>query len=151
MAHLLAKRRHANIGSWGHVRFQSMDLACGLWTLNLLGPWLTPYIWENSLLLQDMLDGTVALLDFEFWIGGSLFKILFFLVDGIYPKTAGFVKPVSVPIGRVQKFSAWQEATCKNIELVFGVLQRNSKFYTIHLKNGTKDVSIKWLCVYCAP
>jgi len=82
-------------------------------------------IWENSLLLQDMLDGTMASLDFEFWIGGKLFKKLFFLVDGIYPETARFVKTVTVPIGPAQKkFSAWQEATCKNIERAFGVLQR---------------------------
>jgi len=60
-------------------------------------------IWENSSLLQSMLDGTMATLDFDFWIGGQLFKKLFFLVDSIYPETAKFVKMVSVPTGHAQK------------------------------------------------
>ncbi len=82
-------------------------------------------IWENSSLLQDMVNGTMAMLDFEFWIGGKRFTKLFFLVDGIYPETARFVKTVSVPSGHAQKkFCAWQEATRKNIERAFGVLQR---------------------------
>jgi len=54
----------------------------------------------------------MATLNFEFWIGGRLFKKLVFLVDGIYPEMARFVKMVSVPTGDAQKrFSAWQEAT----------------------------------------
>jgi len=35
-------------------------------------------IWENSSLLQSMLDGTMATLDFNFWIGSWLFKKMFF-------------------------------------------------------------------------
>jgi len=82
-------------------------------------------IWDNSSLLDDMLNGTMAQLDFEFWIARRLFKKLFFLMDGIYPETAQFVKTISVLTGHAQmKFSAWQEAAWKNIEHAFGVLQQ---------------------------
>jgi len=54
-----------------------------------------------------MLDGTMAMLDFKFWIGGRLFKKLFFLIDGIYPEMARFVKTLSVPIRHaLKKFAA---------------------------------------------
>jgi len=45
-----------------------------------------------------------------------------FLVDDIYPEMARFVKMVSVPTRHVQKNSAWQKATWKNIKCTFGVL-----------------------------
>jgi len=82
-------------------------------------------IWENSSLLQDMVDGTMSTLDFEFTIAGKIFKKLFILVDGIYPEIARFVKTISVPTGCAQKtFAGWQEAARKNVERAFGVLQQ---------------------------
>jgi hypothetical protein len=39
-------------------------------------------------------------LDLMFSIGGKVFDWLWMLVDGIYQALAGFVKPISVPIGR---------------------------------------------------
>jgi len=71
----------------------------------------------KSSLLQAMLDGTMASLDVDFWIGGWLFKRLCLLADGIYLETAWFVKTISIPTGHGQKrFSARQEAMHKNIE-----------------------------------
>jgi hypothetical protein len=56
-------------------------------------------IWDNSLLLQAMCDGSFDKIDFPFTVGGKQFPKLFLLVDGIYPPLSRFVKHISVPIG----------------------------------------------------
>ncbi len=72
-------------------------------------------IWENSLLLQSLCDGTFSQNDFPFTIGGELFEELWMLVDGIYPPLGRFVKPLTVPIGdREALFSMWQESKRKD-------------------------------------
>jgi len=88
-------------------------------------------IWDRSPLLQSFLDGSFAAdVDFTFLIGDCIFSKLWLLVDGIYPEIARFVKTCSVPIGRMQQvYSAWQESACKDIERVFGVMQR--KFHIL--------------------
>ncbi len=52
-------------------------------------------IWENSMLLQSICDGSFAENDFHFSIGGEMFGMLWMLVDGIYPPLARFVKPLT--------------------------------------------------------
>jgi len=107
--------------------------------------------WEYSLLLLDMLNGMMASLDFDFWIGGCLFKILFVLVDGIYPETARSIKTISVPTGNAQKwFSAWQEAMHKNVECTLVFYSTNSRYSVIHSRNGIRSISMKpSCCVSC--
>jgi hypothetical protein len=62
-----------------------------------------------------------------FHIDGKTFERLFFLVDGIYPDLARFVKMMSVPTSnRKKQYAKWQEASGKDAERSFGVLQ--SKF-----------------------
>ncbi len=53
-------------------------------------------IWDNSLLLQAMCDGSFEDIDFPFNIGGEVFQQLLMLVDGIYPPLSRFVKPIAV-------------------------------------------------------
>jgi len=85
-------------------------------------------IWDSSYLLQSLCDGSFAGLDFSFTIAGEWFHQLWFLVDGIYPPLARFVKPISVPIGKAEAlFSMWQESKRKDIERFFGVFKR--KFF----------------------
>lgn len=82
-------------------------------------------IWDSSLLLQAMCDGTFDEIDFQFTIGGEQFQKLWLLVDGIYPPLSRFVKPISVPIGDTEAlFSMWQEAKRKDVERFFGVFKK---------------------------
>lgn len=78
-----------------------------------------------------MIDGTFSnILDFSFTVAGVVFYNLYVLVDGIYPELARFVKTISEPIGRAEKYyAAWQEGARKMIERAFGVLQ--SKFHCL--------------------
>ena len=50
---------------------------------------------------------------------------MWFLVDGIYPELARFVKTISEPMSpQARTFAKWQEAARKAIERAFGVFQR---------------------------
>ena len=87
-------------------------------------------IWANSVLKSSFTTGKFCENDFIYEIAGQSFALLFYLVDGIYPELARFVKTIFEPIGRAEKrFSVWQEAKRKDIERCFGVLQ--AKFQII--------------------
>ena len=83
-------------------------------------------IWDRSPLLKSFLDGSFASdVDFEFTVGGKVFQRLWLAVDGIYPELSRFVKTVEEPCNtKSVVYSKWQEATRKDIERAFGVLQR---------------------------
>ena len=50
---------------------------------------------------------------------------MWFLVDGIYPELARFVKTVSEPTSpQSRTYAKWQESSRKSIERAFGVFQR---------------------------
>jgi hypothetical protein len=49
-------------------------------------------IWDSSKLHQSLHDGTFEKNDFSFEVGSQVFNKLWFLVDGIYPELACFVK-----------------------------------------------------------
>ena len=88
-------------------------------------------IWDNSLLLQAMCDGSFEDIDFPFNIGGEVFQQLWMLVDGIYPLLSRFVKPISVPLGETEAlFSLWQESKRKDVERFFGVFKKKFHFFT---------------------
>ena len=86
-------------------------------------------ILAHSPLLDRMLDGTFQEIEKEagvvpFQIQEEQFTKTFILVDGIYPHYCRFVKGKSVAITREEKrFTAWQEASRKDIERAFGVLK----------------------------
>ena len=75
--------------------------------------------------MKAFLDGSFASdIDFEFTIGGKVFQRLWLAVDGIYPELSRFVKTVEEPRNtKSVVYSKWQEATRKDIERAFGVLQ----------------------------
>ncbi|KAI2503188.1 Ribosomal protein-like protein [Fragilaria crotonensis] len=83
-------------------------------------------IWNRSCLLKAFLDGSFAAnVDFEYAIGDKVFQRLWLAVDGIYPELSRFVKTIEEPVNRKSiVFAKWQEATRKDIERAFGVLQR---------------------------
>ena len=88
-------------------------------------------IWDRSPLLKRFLDGSWSTdIDFVFSVDGTEFTSLWFLVDGIYPELARFVKTLEQPMTATDKiYSVWQESSRKDIERAFGVLQR--KFHYI--------------------
>jgi hypothetical protein len=88
-------------------------------------------IWDRSPLLKSFLDGSWSTnIDFLFNVDGSEFTSLWFLVDGIYPELARFVKTLDQPLTVADTiYTVWQESSRKDIERAFGVLQR--KFHYI--------------------
>jgi hypothetical protein len=83
-------------------------------------------IWEKSPLLEAFIDGTWRdNVDFPFTVANKEFNHLWLTTDGIYPELACFVKTVQEPINdKAKGYSRWQEATRKDIERAFGVVQR---------------------------
>lgn len=88
-------------------------------------------IWDKSELHKAFVDGSWSEnVDFEFQIAGRTFNKLWVAVDGIYPELQRFVKTLSVPVTTKEEiYAAWQEATRKDVERGFGVLQ--SKFHVL--------------------
>jgi hypothetical protein len=88
-------------------------------------------IWDQSPLKEAFIDGSFhANVDFEFEIGGTVFRHLYLLADGIYPPLSRFVKTIDEAIGEKNtRYAVWQESSRKDIERAFGVLQR--KFHII--------------------
>jgi hypothetical protein len=87
-----------------------------------------------SCLLKVFLDGSFQGLEeaagvIPFDIKGDVFREMFLLVDGIYPKYSRFVKPLHDPVtDQESSFSAWQEGAQKDIERAFGLLQGQFQF-----------------------
>ena len=88
-------------------------------------------IWDRSPLLKSWIDGSFANdVDFEFEIDGKVFHQLWLMADGIYPDLSRFVKSFDEPMGVANKrYATWQEASRKDIERAFGVMQR--KFHIL--------------------
>ncbi len=57
-------------------------------------------IWDSSKLHQSLHDGTFEKKFRSFEVGGKVFNKLWFLMDGIYPELAHFVKTISEPLNK---------------------------------------------------
>ena len=86
----------------------------------------------------------------QFSAADHIFELMYFLVDGIYPKWATFVHPISAPTSTAEsKFTSAQEAARKDVERLFGVVKGRFKM----LRSGnrvefwTKDVLIEIVTV----
>jgi Plant transposon protein len=85
-------------------------------------------ILNMSPFLDMLVDGSFEDLEKEaavaYTIGGDEFTKMYILVDGIYPKYSRFVHGIKQPSNKDQKkYTKWQEASRKDIERAFGVLQ----------------------------
>uniref|UniRef100_A0A0D3A940 DDE Tnp4 domain-containing protein n=1 Tax=Brassica oleracea var. oleracea TaxID=109376 RepID=A0A0D3A940_BRAOL len=60
----------------------------------------------------------------EYVVNGHMYKLAYYLTDGIYPKWSTFIQSISQPQGpKAELFARIQEATRKDVERAFGVLQ----------------------------
>jgi len=99
-------------------------------------------IWENSSLLQDMLNGTTASIVFEFWIGDHLLSKL--VCPGGWHISRDCQVCQNNICSKQKHFSAWQEAMHKNVEMcIWCFTAKNSRYFVIHLKNGMRSISMK--------
>ncbi|XP_050259048.1 uncharacterized protein LOC126704052 [Quercus robur] len=105
--------------------FSSMlgSIDCMHWKWkNFQSAWKCQYcdhIREPTIILEDVL-----LQYMHYSINDHDYTMRYYLVDGIYPKWATFVKTIPASQGHKQKlFAATQEACRKNVERAFGVLQ----------------------------
>ena len=108
---------------------------------------------QQSPLLERMVDGTFHQLEEEaeavpFDIGDEEFNKCFILVDGIYPKFSRFVKGIKEPTSnKEKKYTAWQEASRKDVERAFGVLKCTWQFLDRPiLLHNLKDISLRTTC-----
>ena len=57
-------------------------------------------------------------------VNGHPYKLAYYLTDGIYPKWSTFIQSITLPQTPKQElFAKVQEATRKDVERAFGVLQ----------------------------
>ncbi|KAL7607680.1 hypothetical protein Lser_V15G13332 [Lactuca serriola] len=76
-----------------------------------------------SPIFNNIYDGSVP--DSSFQVHGTPYKYGYYLVDGIYPEYAVFVKSFSAPHGsRRKKFKRAQERAMKDVERAFGALKK---------------------------
>jgi hypothetical protein len=77
--------------------------------------------------MSSLVDGSFQEIEKEavpFLIGDEAFTKMYILVDGIYPQYTRFVHGIKEPTNKTQsKYTKWQEASRKDIERAFGVLQ----------------------------
>ena len=88
---------------------------------------------RQSPLFNDVVDGFAPEVSFE--VNGTEYSKGYYLVDGIYPEWATFVKSFPRPMDPKRKlFKTMQEAARKDVERAFGVLQAR----WVIIRNGAR-------------
>ncbi|KAL0696564.1 hypothetical protein Bca4012_063744 [Brassica carinata] len=77
---------------------------------------------DRSPVFDDILEGRAPKV--QYLVNGHQYDLAYYLTDGIYPKWSIFIKSISLPQGpKAELFAKIQEATRKDVERAFGVLQ----------------------------
>uniref|UniRef100_A0A0D3AXP4 Myb-like domain-containing protein n=1 Tax=Brassica oleracea var. oleracea TaxID=109376 RepID=A0A0D3AXP4_BRAOL len=77
---------------------------------------------DRSPVFYDILQGRAPRV--QYVVNGHQFDLAYYLMDGIYPKWSTFIQSISLPQGpKAELFAKVQEATRKDVERAFGVLQ----------------------------
>ncbi|XP_033138173.1 uncharacterized protein LOC103844705 [Brassica rapa] len=89
------------------------SIDCTLNDLNVL---------DRSPVFDDILEGRAPRV--KYVVNGHRYKLAYYLTDGIYPKWSTFIQSITLPQTPKQElFAKVQEATRKDVERAFGVLQ----------------------------
>ena len=77
---------------------------------------------DRSPVFDDILQGRAPRV--QYVVNGHQYDLAYYLTDGIYPKWSTFIQSISLPQGpKAELFAKCQEATRKDVERAFGVLQ----------------------------
>ena len=92
---------------------------------------------DRSPIFDDIFQGRAPRL--EYVVNGHMYKLTYYLTDGIYPKQSTFIQSISHPQGpKAKLFARIQETTRKDVERAFGVLQVRFAIVKIRLFQRTK-------------
>uniref|UniRef100_A0A0D2ZXP6 Uncharacterized protein n=1 Tax=Brassica oleracea var. oleracea TaxID=109376 RepID=A0A0D2ZXP6_BRAOL len=90
---------------------------------------------DQSPVFDDILQGRAPRV--QYVVNGHQYDLAYYLTDGIYPKWSTFIQSISLPQGpKAELFAKVQEATRKDVERDFGVLQ--ARFAIV------KNLAILW-------
>ncbi|XP_074352047.1 uncharacterized protein LOC141691208 [Apium graveolens] len=77
---------------------------------------------DQSTVFDEALEGRAP--EVKYNVNGKDYNLGYYLIDGIYPEWATFVKTIPYLQGdKIRLFSKYQEGQRKNVERAFGVLQ----------------------------
>ena len=90
---------------------------------------------DRSPVFDDILQGRAPKVNFK--VNNHTYHMAYYLTDGIYPHWATFIQSIPLPQGpKAVRFAERQEATRKDVERAFGVLQ--SRFAIV------KNPALQW-------
>ena len=73
-------------------------------------------------MFDDLLEGRAPRV--RYMVNRHMYKLAYYLTDGIYPKWSTFIQSIKLPQSPKQElFAKAQEAARKDVERAFGVLQ----------------------------
>uniref|UniRef100_A0A0D3D2J6 DDE Tnp4 domain-containing protein n=1 Tax=Brassica oleracea var. oleracea TaxID=109376 RepID=A0A0D3D2J6_BRAOL len=77
---------------------------------------------ERGPVFDDIIEGRAPRV--RYMVNGHMYKLAYYLTDGIYPKWSTFIQSITLPqCPKQELFAKVQEATGKDVERAFGVLQ----------------------------
>uniref|UniRef100_A0A0D3DWV2 Uncharacterized protein n=1 Tax=Brassica oleracea var. oleracea TaxID=109376 RepID=A0A0D3DWV2_BRAOL len=92
---------------------------------------------DQSPIFDDILQGRGPRL--EYVVNRHMYNLAYYLTDGIYPKWSTFIQSISLPQDpKAEFFAKVQEATRKDVERAFGVLQAQFAIVKTRLFHGTR-------------
>uniref|UniRef100_A0A0D3D3D4 DDE Tnp4 domain-containing protein n=1 Tax=Brassica oleracea var. oleracea TaxID=109376 RepID=A0A0D3D3D4_BRAOL len=129
------QQRKDATGRWGLSSLQKCTAAIRLLaygTLNDIN------VLDRSPVFDDILEGRAPRV--RYMVNGHMYKLAYYLTDGIYPKWSTFIQSITLPQCPKQAlFAKWQEAARKDVERAFGVLQ--ARFAIV--KNPVRTLDIE--------
>ena len=92
---------------------------------------------DRSPVFDDIIQGRAPRV--EYVVNGHMYNLAYYLTDGIYPKWSTFIQSISLPQGpKAELFAKIQEATRKDVERSFGVLQARFAIVKTRLFHETR-------------
>uniref|UniRef100_A0A0D3BI88 Uncharacterized protein n=1 Tax=Brassica oleracea var. oleracea TaxID=109376 RepID=A0A0D3BI88_BRAOL len=92
---------------------ETTALSCTLNDTNVL---------DRSPVFDDILEGRAPRV--KYVVNGHMYKLAYYLTDGIYPNWSTFIQSITLPqCPKQELFAKVQEAPRKDVERAFGVLQ----------------------------